>query len=39
MTIILVIVIVIVLGKSQVIYMRGSYSDGCRWQHVRWCLA
>jgi hypothetical protein len=23
---------------SQVIAMRGSYSDDCKWKHVRWSL-
>jgi hypothetical protein len=35
---ILVLDIVLVLGSSKVIALRGSYSDGCRRKQMRWSL-
>jgi hypothetical protein len=31
-------VIALVLGRSQVIALRGSYSDGCKRKQIRWSL-
>jgi hypothetical protein len=35
---VLVHVLVIVPRRSQVIALRGSYNDGCRWEQVKWYL-
>jgi hypothetical protein len=33
-----VLVLVLVLGKSQVIALRGSYSNDCRRKQIKWSL-
>jgi hypothetical protein len=34
----LVHVLVLVSSGSHVIALRGRYSDGCTWKHIRWSL-
>jgi hypothetical protein len=32
------VVLVLIQGRSQIITLRGSYIEDCRWKHVRWSL-